>query len=34
MHSKTSCRPVSTKAIFVGSQDRHRDVEDNVMTTF
>jgi hypothetical protein len=34
MHSRTSWRPVSTKAILVGSQDRRRDFEDNVITTF
>jgi hypothetical protein len=34
MPSKTSSRPVSTKTIFVASEDRRRDFEDNVMTKF
>src|SRR5258708_35923541 len=34
MQSKTFWRPVSTKAIFVASEGRRKDFEDNVMTTF
>src|SRR6202521_4527850 len=34
MQSKTFWRPISTKAIFVASEGRRKDFEDNVMTTF
>ena len=33
MQSKTFWRPISTKAIFVASEGRRKDFEDNVMTT-
>src|SRR5207302_130814 len=32
MQSKTFWRPISTKAIFVASEGRRKDFEDNVMT--
>ena len=34
LQSKTFWRPISTKAIFVASEGRRKDFEDNVMTTF
>jgi general secretion pathway protein D len=34
MQSKTFWRPVLTKAIFVASEDRRKDFEDKVMSTF
>src|SRR5260370_4304387 len=34
MQSKTFWPPISTKAIFVASEGRRKDFEDNVMTTF
>src|SRR6266705_5715069 len=34
MQSKTFWRPISSKAIFVASESRRKEFEDNVMTTF
>ncbi len=34
LESKTFWRPISTKAIFVASETRRKEFEDNVMTTF
>jgi general secretion pathway protein D len=34
LQSKTFWRPISSKAIFVASESRRKEYEDNVMTTF